>query len=79
MLNVEKVNGCEVKDVQSANEAPLCFRFDCISFLCVCSSCGGGGGGGGGAQQDDQKRAIYRSSGAQAPLLELQIQSKITT
>lgn len=33
MLNVEKVNGCEVKDVQSANEAPLCCRFDCISFL----------------------------------------------
>lgn len=30
MLNVEKVNECEVRDVQ---------RSDCISFLCVCSSC----------------------------------------
>lgn len=64
----------DVKQKTSRVQTRLRSVVDLIVFLSsVCSSCGGG------AQQDDRKCAIYRHSGAQAPLLELQIQSKITT
>lgn len=64
----------DVKQKTSRVQTRLRSVVDLIVFLSsVCSSCGGG------AQHDDRKCAIYRHSGAQAPLLELQIQSKITT